>query len=389
MELDIDMNPPNVLERTERIIGRFMHLTPDEKLSASLWILHTYIHKKYLLTPRLAILSPWYGHGKSTMLDLIERLSFNSFKTVSATPPVIFRVIGNNPISTTMLLDEGDNQNLRLNADYRKILNANRRGDMVDRVIGKQVIRYNVFAPIAIAAVHDLYPALMQRSVIIYLLQPPADIKLEVLPQQPSPQLVHEIAELRNDIELWSHEAVLADYPLNPVKGRLADNWRVLLAIADNFDRGDDARRALTELVKGHPNDNPGAHLLSDLRDIYDERDMDRIFTKRLLQSLHLLGWNNWTGLDGEMSNHALTERELAGILRRFKIYPTTIRQSESKLVKSTVAKGYYRKDFEYAWSVYCPQLPVTALQRNIHLVEPESEPEPEKKHRRLKGNDM
>jgi hypothetical protein len=367
----------DVLERIEHIVKRYMWLTKEERLGISLWVLHTYIHKKYLLTPRLALLSPWYGHGKSTMLDIIEKLSFNSYKTISATPPVIFRVIGNSPVTTTMLLDEGDNQNLRLNAEYRKILNANRRGDIVDRVLGKVIIRYNVFSPIAIAAVHDLYPALMQRSVIIYILQPPPGAKFEILPQQQHHpdyiKFVDEAVELQSDIEKWAEIVELEDQPPNPLKLRNADNWRVLLAIADSFGRGDDARAALMELNKGQPTDNPGADLLSDIRDIYDKAQIDRCFTKKMLQQLHLFGWDNWTGLNGEQANHALTERELASILRRFKIHPTTIRQANS------VAKGYHRKDFEYAWSVYCTKPNVTALQRNIHLVT-EAEEKPKKK---------
>jgi hypothetical protein len=376
----------DVLARVESIVERYVYLTSQERLSVSLWILHTYTHKKYLLTPRLALLSPWYGHGKSTLLDIIERLAFNTYKTLSATPPVIFRVIGNNPVSTTMLLDEGDNQNLRLNAEYRKILNANRRGDKVDRVIGKEVRRYDVFAPIVIAAVHDLYPALMQRSVIIYILQPPPDIMLELLPQRPNPDIVYMMAELQNDIELWAETAVLADQPPIPHKGRIADNWRVLLAIADSFRRGDEARAAMLELVKGYPSDNPGANLLSDIRDLFNDQQSDRCFTKTILRYLHQHEWGNWTGLDGELRPHSLTERELANILRRFKIYPTTVRLSEIKGIRSTVAKGYHRSDFEYAWSIYCPA--VTPLQRNIHLVEPEPKKPPKKRRFKISGTE-
>jgi hypothetical protein len=320
------------------------------------------------------------------MLDIIERLSFNAYKTIGATPPVIFRVIGNSPITTTMLLDEGDNQNLRLNAEYRKILNGNRRGDKVDRVIGKQVVRYDVFSPIAIAAVHDLYPALMQRSVIIYILQPPPGTKLEVLPQlQHHPDYIkfaQETADLQSDIELWSEHVQLVSQPANPLKLRTADNWRVLLAIADSFGRGDEARKAMTELVKGYPSDNPGANLLSDIQDIYNDYQVDRCFTKRMLQYLHQGEWSSWTGLDGELTPHSLNERELANILRRFKVYPTTIQPLGPRDIRGKGAKGYYRKDFEYAWSIYCANKPaVPPAHRNTSVLKLVEE-KPKKKSR-------
>jgi hypothetical protein len=387
-----NVSSPNVLERIERTIERRVHITKEERLGISLWILHTYIHKRYIYTPRLALLSPWYGHGKSTMLDVLERLTFNSFKSNGATPAVIFRVIGNSSVTTTMLLDEGDNQNLRLDREYRKVLNSNRRGDWIDRMSGKQVMRFNVFAPIAIAAVHDLYSALMQRSVIIYILQPPPEVKLEDLPQQPDHpdyiKFVQETSELQADIEQWAESVILADNPPNPLRIRLKDNWRGLFAIADSLGRGDDAREAATELVKGYPMDNPGVNLLMDIWEVFDDIQTDRCFTKKMIEYLHRKGWDVWTGLDGEMTPHALNERELPNILRRFKIHPTMMQPLGPRTMRSRGARGYYRKDFEYAWSVYCPQLTATPQHRNTSTEEStiiELEPKKPPKKRRFK----
>jgi hypothetical protein len=118
-----------------------------------------------------------------------------------------------------VLLDEGDNQNLRFNPEFRKLLNANRRTDVIERVIGGETVKFKVFAPIAIAAVHDLYTALMQRSVIIYILQPPPEAVFEVLPQQEDHPdyiaFVQEVAALQKDIEQWAQSVQLADQPYN------------------------------------------------------------------------------------------------------------------------------------------------------------------------------
>src|SRR6516165_9450090 len=64
----------NLLELLVEVIGVYVGITDDEKLAVALWILHTYIYDRYTFTPRLALLSPVFGCGKTTLLALIERL---------------------------------------------------------------------------------------------------------------------------------------------------------------------------------------------------------------------------------------------------------------------------------------------------------------------------
>jgi hypothetical protein len=69
----------NLLDLLVEVIGVYVGITGGEKLAVALWVLHTYIYDRYTFTPRLALLSPMFGCGKTTLLALIERLAHDPY----------------------------------------------------------------------------------------------------------------------------------------------------------------------------------------------------------------------------------------------------------------------------------------------------------------------
>jgi hypothetical protein len=169
---------------------------------------------------------------------------------------------------------------------------------------------------------------------------------------------------LRGDIQSWAETCKLNPEPATPLRLRAADNWRPLLAIADDFGRGEETRQAAMMLSSGLPDEDPALLLLIDIRVIFDTLGVDRIASAELLERLHALEdgiWLEWRGPNDDQQPHKLTPNELARILGGsrlgggFGIRPHTIWPLGGRNERGFSSKGYYRKDFESAWAAYCP----------------------------------
>ena len=75
-------------------LRRFVVLPNEEDyLLVSMWILHTYFTNRLTTTPRLALISPEYGCGKTRTLEVIASLSFQSESLDGYTQSYLMRKI--------------------------------------------------------------------------------------------------------------------------------------------------------------------------------------------------------------------------------------------------------------------------------------------------------
>jgi hypothetical protein len=58
----------NVLNLVLGFLDMYIGLTPEQRMAVALWTLHTYVFGRFVITPRLALLSPVRGCGKTTLL---------------------------------------------------------------------------------------------------------------------------------------------------------------------------------------------------------------------------------------------------------------------------------------------------------------------------------
>ena len=113
-----------------------------------------------------------------------------------------------------------------------------------------------------------------------------------------------------------------------------------MLAIADAMGEGEKARNVARALI-GVDNASMGTQLLIDIRTIFDKLKIDRIEREHLLRELHKLdAWNDW----GRTS--LLTKNEMFATLREYDVIGVHPVRISGELVQ-----GWYRKDFEEAWS--------------------------------------
>jgi hypothetical protein len=132
---------------------------------------------------------------------------------------------------------------------------------------------------------------------------------------------------------------------------RMADNWRVLLSIADDLGHDEAARMAAVALCADRPDEDYGVLALGHIQGIFLVRETDRILSAELVNALTGIDdapWHDWRGPRDDRSPRKLTQADLAWILRPFGIRPRTVRG------RWGTARGYYRNQFERAWRAYC-----------------------------------
>jgi Protein of unknown function (DUF3631) len=349
----------NPLDLLLALIERHIAITADERLAVALWILHTYVYDRFQNTPRLALLSPVNGCGKTTLLSFLMLLVRYGCSTANTTPAVIYYELERNPL-TTWLIDEGDNLDLnrQSNGVVRSVLNmGHTRGATVCRMVKGEPLKIRVFAPLAIAAIGALPFPLLRRSITVNMQRPGREQKLDRL-DDTSPQW----AASREQIQRWANTCKLAPDPAlpSPLRNRAADNWRALVAIADDLGHGEAARAAAISLSSNRIYTEPGVALLADILTVFEQAfeqaQADRLASAALLAGLLGLNdgdWNEWKGPKEDQPPRKLTLSGLAAMLRPFHIRPRTIWPKQRRPDDSS-SRGYLRSDFQRAWDAYC-----------------------------------
>ena len=238
-------------------------ITPEERIATALWILHTYVFDRYPITPRLAALSPVRGCGKTTLLILLELLVANPYRTDNMTAAAIYHLLAASP--RALLVDEGDNLGLLSNDVLRSVFNSgHRRGGSIDRFVGGRSRRFFTFAPLAVAAIGMLPLPLLHRSIVISM-QRAGGPALKLL-DETDPISLPRASRLKSGRQ---HAARARTRDAAVAHNRAADNWRVLLAIADDLGHGEEARAAAIALCADRPDEDPGVVFLTDVRTVF------------------------------------------------------------------------------------------------------------------------
>jgi hypothetical protein len=347
----------NVLDLVLRLIELHIAIAPEERMAVALWILHSYVFDRFTITPRLALLSPVRGCGKTTLLVLLELLVAEPYRVDDITAAAIYHQLDRRP-RTTLLIDEGDNLGLLSNRVLRSVFNSgHRKGGGISRFVSGWPRKFQTFAPLAVAAIGYTLPLpLMHRAAAVINMQryAPGEAQIQQLDEN-DPSL----GAAREQIRRWVATRSLARNPKMPpsLRNRAADNWRVLFAIADDLGHGEDARAAAIALSARRLDEDPGVVLLGHTRRIFLARGIDRIASAALIEALLELDdspWGDWRGPQDDRPSRKLSQEELARLLRPFGIRPGSV-WPVPRHPGAKSAKGYLRSQFEAAWAAYCP----------------------------------
>jgi len=371
-----------LLDRTEAFLARFIAFPSEAcQVATTLWAAHTHVVDAFESTPRLAILSPEPGSGKSRVLEVLELLCPRPLHAVNISPSALFRSISDEAGPPTILYDEVDTlfgPKAKDNEDVRGLLNAgHRRGAVTLRCVvrGKtiDVEEFPAFCAVALAGLGDLPDTLMTRSIVVRMRRRAPGEKVE-----PFRHRLHapEAEPLRLCLEEWTRgarddlEDAWPDMP-EGIVDRNADVWEPLLALADvaGGTWPERARVAAVSLVTqaGERPQTLGIQLLADLRNLFstplnyvevglhsavttppavtDPVTPDALSTQQILEGLTAMEESPW----GDLRGKPLDSRGLARRLKQYDVNPAVIR------VGASTVRGYRRTDLHDAWSRYLP----------------------------------
>ncbi|WP_051940046.1 DUF3631 domain-containing protein [Phaeacidiphilus oryzae] len=354
-----------LLDEVEAHHRRF-NVFPSEAayVAVTLWDAHAHLMDCFEATARLAFLSPEPGSGKTRALEIVDTLVPRSMFTVGISASALFRSVSDGETRPTVLWDEIDtvfgpqalgNEDLRglINSGYRRsggIYRSVREGE------NHRVIKFPVYAALALAGLGDLPDTIMSRAVIIRMRRRAPNEQVE-----PFRQRIHEPEghALRDRLADWAdsvREKVNGAWPELPegVSDRPADVWEPLLAVAEAAGGHwpERARAACLELVnaaKANDKGSLGIRLLSDLRDVFD--GAERMTSVAILERLLAMDDAPWADMDGR----PLNSRSLARMLGDYVTEDNQPIKPRNIKVAGSVLKGYYAADLADAWTRYCP----------------------------------
>jgi putative DNA primase/helicase len=345
-----------LLETLRRLIHRHVVVDHHAAVAITLWITITYLAEVLLILPFLCARSPVLRCGKTLLLTLIGLLAHRALATSNISPAAIFRVI--EAARPTLIVDEFDTV-AHASDELRGILNSGhtRATAFVVRLVGDdhEPRRFSTFGPKAIGLIGSPPSTILDRSIVIDMRRKNPRERIAKLPSESDP----EIGKLRSMLVRFAsdHAETIRSANPSPAPGlhdRAADNWSPLLAVADiaGGPWPELARQAAFRLSGGREAEAEGARvqLLEDIRDLFVERETDRLLSAEICEALAKLEHRPWP----EFGRGAkpITPRQVARLLALFGIIPRTVRTGMD------TAKGYHRDQFSDAFARYLPSEP-------------------------------
>jgi len=378
------MSNEHPLDRIDHFIRRFLILPNESDYTiVSLWIAHTYFTHKIKTTPRLAIISPEYGCGKSRVLEVLESLTYKGEKLDHHTRSYLMRTVdlireesGRPP---TLLIDEidsvfkakseeGEATRAFANTGYR----ATGFYGITEGDSKKTPTKFKTFAPMALAGKGEVLPeSVMTRAVIIRLQRRMGN---EYIEDFLTDLVAFEAEELREELLGWSDYCAQDISTLNPdlpVRDRDREVWLPLFIVAHLADEAwiKRAEIALANIQEAK-SDNTlprERQLLSDIWKIFQGQEREKIKSAAIILAIIEMPDSEW---DTYNFGKPINERALAKKLRTYGIKPAQIRFENGQ-----GAKGYYRSEVESAVKRYLePSMP--AISETTETPETEFMPE-------------
>ena len=336
-------------------IKRHVVISDDGVLAVALWLMMSWVHDEVAMhSPILNINSAEPESGKSTTMGLVAFLMPKCIASVEASEAAIYRAIKR--WAPSFCFDEFDS----ILADddkaaLRSVINSGHtRGQGVLRCIGDDKVPelFPTFAPKTIGMVgRKLPPPTLSRCIFVELRRRKKDEQIEKFKHQDDSNL----ADLRRRLRRWAldNQDTLRDAkPSMPdeLQNRRADNWLLQLAIADLCsgieDFGDKARVAAIKIEGKADSRTSGARLLADIKALFDaDAEAHCMSSATIVAKLTEDQEAPWAEFS---RGKPLTQNRLAKLLAAYKITSQTVAPQGQK-----DAKGYYRHQFEEAWSFY------------------------------------
>lgn len=362
------VNGSELLSEIDRTIRRFIVCEPETAQAASLWIVMTWLMDVVKVAPLAVITAPEKRCGKTQLLDLIGKMSYRPMFASSITPAALFRSV--EMWQPTLLIDEAD-AFLKDNEEMRGLLNAGhtRTSAYTIRTVGDDHTpkKFNVWGAKAISGIGHLSDTLMDRAVVLELRRK-LDCEHVDRIRHAEPGLFEILCRKICRFAEDNRETIRNARPALPeeLNDRAQDNWEPLLSIADMAGGNwpDIARIAALKISRGNQiSQSIGAELLSDIKEIFDEKNVSKLFTSDLIAALCEDSEKPW---DTYNRGKSIAPRQLSNRLKEYGIKSKDIRIGHEN------KKGFEKVQFADAFKRYIhtqpepPVLSTTTRQTSI-----------------------
>lgn len=347
----------DALNGAEGFIRRFCILPKSAYLPLALWTVATHVSDAFGAFPYIAVLSPVKRSGKTRVLEVLELICAKPQRITSASPASIFRMMKESP---TLLLDEVEAlRNSKPSESAQAILSilnaGHRKGAAVTRCVPPdwRVEPFPVYGPKAFAAIGRLPDTLADRCICIPMQRKTANQTIERFLFARTPA---EAEPIRSIMATWAvsnrdavHQTYEAMGDLRFLADREADLWMPLFAACAIAapERVEELKNCALALCGAKAaddlDDSLALTVLVDIRSVWTAGNQ-AMMTATLLEALESISDSPWAE-----SEHRLTPRKLARMVRPFGVEPRQVR------IGSLTGKGYLRADFESAFSCYLP----------------------------------
>lgn len=331
-------------------VQKYVVCGPVTAKAAALWIAQTWFIDEVSVAPIANITAPLPNCGKSTLLEVFEKLCFQPLKCDAISPAALFRAM--DKWQPTLLIDEVD-AFLRDNEEARGILNSgHKRNGSVIRVVGDdhEPTRFSTWGAKALCGIGSIASTLRSRSITFELRRKlPHESVENIRHADPAlfERLRRQLSRLRQDLS--QEVALYQPGPLEGLNNRAQDNWEPLMQVADvvGGEWPSIVREAALELTLAdddYDERDLSLLLLKDIKDVFDSLESERILTSHLLERLFAMSHSPWQSLN---KGKPIAPRGVARILSGYRIRPKDMRVGDLR------GKGYEKGDFSDAFKRY------------------------------------
>ncbi len=303
-----------------------IYMTKPQRIACSLWVILTYCYDAFRILPMLGVTSPTKRCGKSTLAEVLEAIVYKGIPASSLTPAVTFRLI--EQYQPCLIADEMDTYIVD-NPDLRGVFNAGHTHRLAfvwrSAPFTHEPEKFSVWGPKVLLMIGNLPPTLDDRVISIPLQRKPVKEKFV----EPILDLIDIVGPIRSKCYKWCKDNFDDLKKVKPKANlssdRAMDNWHPLLAIAELIggDAPKKAKSAMLTIEGGADSDSDeGSLLLKDVRDIFNDSDVEKMHSDELVEELNRLEERPWPYL----AYKGITQYELAKRLKPFGIISVQIK---------------------------------------------------------------
>ena len=312
----------------------YLVLPKGAKEALALWTLHSYLFDATHISPILGLLSPQKRCGKTTLLSVLRVLVHRPLPASNISPAAVFRTIEQS--APTLLVDELDTF-IGKNEELRGVLNSGHTRTLafVIRTVGEEhePRQFSTWCPKVVALIGKLPDTMQDRTIVIPMQRRKRDEPVKRWRED----RVDTLQDLPRKCLRWAHDHLSALRARDPdvpetLHDRAADNWRPLLAIADEMGEacGKTAREALAAIedIRQVEEDSAGINLLADMQKLFVGQQIDCILSRDLAPALARLDerpWQTWH------KDKPITPQDIATLLAPFGIKSKELRNDKQQ----------------------------------------------------------